>query len=208
MRVRFWLVGALAATAVAGCSGAPHPGSSASAPEVSLTAPTVSAAEASGASSAERSSSRPPSTERKGTAPSLPTGAQKRSADGAFSFANFFVAALSWSTAASDPTPLRQNSTDSCGACRKDIDALQQAQQSGLTFEGGQIRLRAIEAVPNRSRVKANYAFEVTADEEPIIATGPFAAPSTVAAGWTNRRVVMYVTWQNGRWKVAEIGLP
>jgi hypothetical protein len=77
-----------------------------------------------------------------------------------------------------------------------------------VALRGGSIRLLSLSAVPNRSRVHAEYAFEVSADEAPVIAFSPSAAPSTVAPGWTKRKIVLYVRWSEGRWKIAEIGLP
>jgi Family of unknown function (DUF6318) len=113
--------------------------------------------------------------------PTLPAAAQQDSQVGALNFGGYFVRALDWSLATTDPYLIKQFSAPSCETCASYIDGLSKLAASGGHLTGGRATLRSVGIVQGKL-VKADYVVQVSYDQQPEVIYEAGAVPSTPPA--------------------------
>jgi hypothetical protein len=135
--------------------------------------------------------------------PVLDPIAKEHSALGAHEFAVFYIKALDWSKATTDPYLLRQISAPSCAACRTDIDNISKLEADGDYIKSGRLAINSTETVKGNGAVKADYTVKFGLKQEPVVVVNPTATATQVRTETTFVSYV-YVSWEQGRWLVIE----
>ncbi len=216
VRVRFWMVGALAAVAVGGCSGASHPGSgSTSASDVNVAASTASAPAASVSSSIGPypSNSVAASSETRASwgqaPPSLPVAARTHTTNGALIFARFYINALDWTAKTSNPSLLRKITSTKCVPCRSNILALEKLGRRAGHLAGGRLELKGLRLVGGGANlaVVADEVVQVTADQTATFEVSDDNRTQEVAPAADHFRDLLYLDWYpHDGWRVIDVG--
>jgi hypothetical protein len=135
--------------------------------------------------------------------PVLDPIAKEHSRIGAHEFAVYYIRALDWSKATTDPYLLRQISAPSCAACRTDIDNLSKLEADGGHIKSGRLAINSTETVTGTGAVKADYTVKFDLKQEPVVVVSPTATTTQVRTE-TNFVSYVYVSWDQGRWLVIE----
>lgn len=136
--------------------------------------------------------------------PVEPADAYRDTYSGAFAIGTYFVSALSWSYATTDPYLLQQISSPECGACARFIQRLSTLRRDGGHIEGSRFSLLAIRHVTGHFPIAADYVFEIKLTQAPGRVISPSGSPqviSTVPISDTSR---VYVSWSGTSWHVVE----
>src|SRR6476661_7031958 len=75
--------------------------------------------------------------------PAMPAAARQHTQEGALAFAGYFIRALDWGIATTDPTSLEAMSAPDCKACHSYITELNKLRAEGGSIQGGRITLRS-----------------------------------------------------------------
>jgi hypothetical protein len=134
--------------------------------------------------------------------------ARQDDASGALAFGAYFVAALDWSLATTDPYLLEKFSAPNCKTCRFYIDGLNRLRASGGYLTGGRTELQNI-AMVNGALVPADFVVQVTYGQEiEVIYASHGALPSYPPRPGNPAINRLYLTWINGTWQLEEIAGP
>ena len=136
--------------------------------------------------------------------PVLAAAAKTHTAAGAKSFATYFVQAVDWGLATTDPYLISAISAPSCRACAGYIQGLTAMRARGDSVHGARIQVVSATALRGTLPVKADYGVELVIREDaPAAASTGSAAPSTdTRANQDYARV--YLDWTAGGWQVVE----
>jgi hypothetical protein len=118
---------------------------------------------------------------------------------GAIAIAAFYIKALDWSYATSDPYLLKIISAPSCVTCNKIIDGLTALQAEGGHVVGDRVRLDSAILQFFHGRIKADYIVKVETTQEPGAIAHPTA--TTDRNGRSEVTSYIYVSWIGG-WKI------
>lgn len=136
--------------------------------------------------------------------PVLAAAARTHTAAGAKSFATYFVQAVDWGLATTDPYLISAISAPSCHACAGYIQGLTAMRARGDSVHGARIQVVSATVMRGTLPVKADYGVELVIREDaPGPASTGSAAPSTdTSANQDYARV--YLDWTAGGWQVVE----
>jgi hypothetical protein len=161
-----------------------------------------------------RSSSRPtPSTGPLRTGPNVHPGekppvldplGKQHTPGGALVFAGYFVRALDWSIATTDPYLLRTISASTCPPCRRFISSFERLSRVGGHVRGGRIVLKSASLVAGTGDVAADAIVKVALTQEPIVTIVPSAAPSTDNPVAETSTSFVFLSWLASHWIVDE----
>ena len=136
--------------------------------------------------------------------PKLAAAAKTHTAAGAKSFATYFLQAVDWGLATTDPYLISAISAPSCRACAGYIQSLTAMRARGDTIRGARIQVVSAAVMRGSLPVQAEYGVQLVIREEASVAasTGS-AAPSTDSrANQDYARV--YLDWTAAGWQVVE----
>jgi hypothetical protein len=136
--------------------------------------------------------------------PVLDAIAKEHSSTGALEFAVYYVKALDWSLATTDPYLLKQVSAASCKTCEGYIEALSELAAQGGMVQGGRIRLRSWRLLDGAGDVTADYIVDVTYTQAPLTRVFPTASPSKDSTAPTTYHSHLFVSWTGTSWRMIE----
>jgi hypothetical protein len=136
--------------------------------------------------------------------PILDAIAKEHSSTGALEFAVYYIKALDWSLATTDPYLLKQISAATCKACEGYVKALSELAAQGGTVQGGRIRFRSSRLFDGAGDVVADYIVEVAYTQAPLTRVFPTASPSKDSIKPTAYRSRIFVSWTGTGWRIAE----
>jgi hypothetical protein len=136
--------------------------------------------------------------------PVLAAAAKTHTAAGAVSFATYFVQAVDWGLATTDPYLISPISAPSCRACAGYIQSLTAMRAQGDSVRGARIQVVSGALLRGSLPVNAEYGVQVVIREEaPVAASAGSAAPSTDSRANQDYAGV-YLDWTAGGWQVVE----
>lgn len=133
--------------------------------------------------------------------PTLPPFGKTHDSGGAVTFAQFYVTALDWSYATSDPYLLKQVSAPSCVECNKVIDGLTKLNAEGGHIQGSRITINSIGMFDGTGNLKADYIVKTvtTQDAGAIVHAN---GTTTDRSGRHRTTTYVYLSWISGGWKI------
>lgn len=137
------------------------------------------------------------------TPPVLDKFAKQHSSAGALAFATYFIKALDWSLATTDPYLLKQISAPSCQACQRYMEQIESNRKTQTSFLGGRITINSVQLDFGSSSVKADYIVKFSLDQRAEVVHRPGLTASTVPAS-RNLTSYVFVSWIGGDWHVVE----
>jgi hypothetical protein len=140
--------------------------------------------------------------------PVLDAEAKQHTATGALTLAEYFVQALDWSAATTDPYLLKQISASTCEACQLDITQLEALAADGAHVRGGRTRIVSDRLVTGDFTIKSDYVVEIVTHDDAIVIVRPTASPSTSVPGVERDKSLVFVSWLGGRWQIVGEGAP
>jgi hypothetical protein len=134
----------------------------------------------------------------------VPAAGAEHSAKGAEGFVRQWISAANDAFAGGNTVRWRALSLPSCKSCEKRAAAVEKTYKLGGRIEGGQLTVRDVAATPIRVGERTVVLAKVTASRE----THLDESGKTVSdhAG-SSLRLVFYLNWADGEWRVAEIQL-
>ena len=136
--------------------------------------------------------------------PILTAVAKTHTAAGAKSFATYFVQAVDWGLATTDPYLISAVSAPSCRACAGYVQSLSAMRARGDSVRGARIEVVSATVMRGTLPVKAEYGVELVIREEaPVAASAGSAAPSAASRADQDYARV-YLDWTAGGWRVVE----
>jgi hypothetical protein len=136
--------------------------------------------------------------------PVLDAIAKEHSRTGALEFAVYYVKALDWSLATTDPYLLKQISAPSCKTCEGYIKAVGDLAAQGGNVRGGRIEFRSSQMFVGSGDVKADYIVQVSYVQAPLVRVFPTAAPSKDSTKPVTYRSHVFVSWLGTGWRIVE----
>ena len=132
--------------------------------------------------------------------PQLGPFEKQHTSAGAISFAGFYIKALDWSFATSDPYLLKEVGAATCEYCEKAIAGLEKVQAGGGHITGSRIRLDSSELQSFKGKIKADFIVKVASTQQAGAIVYPTA--TTDKTGLSHDVSFVYVSWVDRGWKV------
>jgi hypothetical protein len=134
----------------------------------------------------------------------LAPAAKTHTAAGAKAFATYFVQAVDWGLATTDPYLISAISAPSCRACAGYIQSLTAMRARGDSLRGARIQVVSATVMRGTLPVQAEYGVELVIREgAPAAASAASAAPSTDSRPNQDYARV-YLNWTANGWQVIE----
>jgi hypothetical protein len=188
----------LVAAACGGSAAQPPPTSSlASGPVSSATAtPAVSPTSPATSGPNVRPGERPPA---------MPAAAKQHTQEGALAFAGYFIRALDWSIATTDPRSLEAMSAPEWRACHSYITELNRLRAEGGRIQGGRITLRSASADPSARDRPSEYQIAVKYVQDPDYVIRPSSLPSPDGTASKTYSSLVLLRWIATGWETVEL---
>ena len=135
--------------------------------------------------------------------PVLDAIAKQHSAVGAHEFAVYYIRALDWSTATSDPYMLKSISAPGCTSCQLDIDNLTKLEANGGYLKSGRLRIDSAQTLDSAGDIKADFVIKFALTQEPVVVVQPTATTTQVPKS-KKFASYLYISWLHGGWQVVE----
>ena len=120
------------------------------------------------------------------------------------SFATYFVQAVDWGLATTDPYLISAISAPSCRACAGYIQSLTAMRARGDSVHGARIQILSATVMRGTLPVKADFGVELIIREDaPVAASAGSAAPSPDTRPNQDYARV-YLDWTAGGWQIVE----
>jgi Family of unknown function (DUF6318) len=133
----------------------------------------------------------------------MPDLAKQHTRIGAIAFAEYFMQALDWSLATTDPYLLREVSGPTCGSCADHISAIANLETKCGHVLGGRLSVLSALIVQGQFRIESEFVVEVETKQEAYrIAMANESVQSTAPP--TTDKSLLFVSWVAGRWQVLE----
>jgi hypothetical protein len=131
---------------------------------------------------------------------------RQRTLTGALDFAEYYYKAYDWSLATNDPYLLGQVSSATCTACQRLVSRIADASQRHQVIRGGRIHITSSQVITGAFKIKSDYVVEIKLHQDIYtVQQQGQPTPSPVGRAVDDKSLV-YVTWLDGEWKVAEVG--
>jgi hypothetical protein len=131
--------------------------------------------------------------------PVEPEMAKEHNEEGAFAFAAYFIQALSWSIATTDPYLLNRISAASCAPCKRYVDGLNELRTKGQSQQGGRPSIATVKVATGHFSTDAEHAFEFRLDESAAVI---LPSASRTKTAHKDVRSIVFVSWIDRRWQV------
>lgn len=142
---------------------------------------------------------------RAGERPPAPTAlAATHTAAGARSFATYYVRALDWGIATTDPYLVARLSAPGCRVCQGYVQSLTAMRDKGDSLRGARMQVVSAKVMTGQLPVKADYGVELVVSEQAgvTVPAGSEAPGVTTHLGQDYTRV--YVSWAADGWQVED----
>ena len=186
----------LIAAACGGGGGAAEPPSTSSLASVPVSSATATPAVSPTSGPKVRPGERPPA---------MPAAAKQHTQEGALAFAGYFIRALDWSIATTDPTSLEAMSAPECKACHSYITELNRLRAEGGRIQGGRITLRSASADPSSRDRPSEYQIAVKYVQDPDYVIRPSSLPSPDGTASKTYRSLVLLRWIATAWQTVEL---
>ena len=185
----------------AACGGgaAEHPSTS------SLASGPVSTPTARPAVSPTTPASGGPNVRRGERPPTMPAAAKEHTQEGALAFAGYFIRALDWSIATTDPSLLVPISSPSCAACNSYISRLNSLRRAHGYLQGGRLKLISEKIAIGSFSIRSDYVIVTRTFQEAVLLISPRVKPSHISDA-TQDESRVYVMWARNGWIAVEQG--
>ena len=201
--MRIGVTGLLAVVTLvaAACGGgaAEHPSTS------SIASGPVSTPTARPAVSPTSPASSGPNVRRGERPPTMPAAAKEHTQEGALAFAGYFIRALDWSIATTDPSLLVPISSPSCAACNSYISRLNSLRRAHGYLQGGRLKLISEKIAIGSFSIRSDYVIVTRTFQEAVLLISPRVKPSHISDA-TQDESRVYVMWARNGWIAVEQG--
>jgi len=137
--------------------------------------------------------------------PAMPAAAKQHTQEGALAFAGFFIRALDWSIATTDPSILVPISSPSCAACSSYISRLNSLRRARGYLQGGRLKLISEKIATGSSSIRSDYVIVTRTYQEAVLLISPRVKPSHISDAIQDESRV-YVVWARNGWIAVEQG--
>jgi Family of unknown function (DUF6318) len=201
MRIGVTGLVAVVTLVAAACGGgaAEHPSTS------SLASGPVSTPTARPAVSPTTPASSGPNVRRGERPPTMPAAAKEHTQEGALAFAGYFIRALDWSIATTDPSLLVPISSPSCAACNSYISRLNSLRRAHGYLQGGRLKLISEKIAIGSFSIRSDYVIVTRTFQEAVLLISPTVKPSHISDA-TQDESRVYVMWARNGWIAVEQG--
>jgi hypothetical protein len=134
----------------------------------------------------------------------LPAVAKTHTATGAKSFATYFVQAVDWGIATTDPSLIAAVSAPSCRACSGYVQSLTAMRAEGDSIRGARIQVLSAGVMRGTLPVKADYGVELIIREDTGVTVSPGSAAPTTNGQPSQDYARVYIDWTTDGWQVIE----
>jgi hypothetical protein len=131
--------------------------------------------------------------------PTMPAAAKQHTQEGALAFAGYFIRALDWSIATTDPSLLVQISDPACVACANYVKEIRDVRAQGGYIRGGRISLSAAEINQSVSKSGVDYIIIISTVQEPDSIIGKSHSPMSQETSTERLKSNLLLTWR-GSW--------
>ena len=137
--------------------------------------------------------------------PAMPAAAKQHTQEGALAFAGYFIRALDWSIATTDPTSLEAMSAPGCKACHSYITELNKLRAEGGRIQGGRMTLSSASADPSPRDRPSEYQIAVKYVQDPDYVIRPSSLPSPDGTASKTYRSLVLLRWIATAWQTVEL---
>ena len=135
--------------------------------------------------------------------PVMNTLAKEHSRLGAVAFAVYFIKALDWSKATSDPYLLQSISSSACVSCKTDINNLIALRAKRGYLRSGRLKIDSSQILQDHADIRADYTIKFVLTQAPVVVVTPAATTTQIPTAKTFASYV-YVSWIGHRWLTVE----
>jgi hypothetical protein len=137
--------------------------------------------------------------------PAMPAAAKQHTQEGALAFAGYFIRALDWSIATTDPSILVPISSPSCAACSSYISRLDSLRRAHGYLQGGRLKLISEKIATGSFSIRSDYVIVTRTYQEAVLVISPRVKPSHISDA-TQDESRVYVGWAHSGWIAVEQG--
>jgi len=137
--------------------------------------------------------------------PAMPAAAKQHTQEGALAFAGYFIRALDWSIATTDPSILVPISSPSCAACSSYISRLNSLRRAHGYLQGGRLKLISEKIATGSFSIRSDYVIVTRTYQEAVLVISPRVKPSHISDA-TQDESRVYVMWARNGWIAVEQG--
>ena len=137
--------------------------------------------------------------------PAMPAAAKQHTQEGALAFAGYFIRALDWSIATTDPSSLVPISSPSCAACSSYISRLNSLRRAHGYLQGGRLKLISENIATGPFSIRSDYVIVTRTYQEAVLLISPRVKPSHISDAIQDESRV-YVVWTHNGWIAVEQG--
>jgi len=137
--------------------------------------------------------------------PAMPAAAKQHTQEGALAFAGYFIRALDWSIATTDPSLLVPISSPSCAACNSYISRLNSLRRARGYLQGGRLKLISEKIATGSFSIRSDYVIVTRTYQEAVLLISPRVKPSHISDAIQDESRV-YVVWARNGWIAVEQG--
>ena len=137
--------------------------------------------------------------------PAMPAAAKQHTQEGALAFAGYFIRALDWSIATTDPSILVPISSPSCAACNSYISRLNSLRRAHGYLQGGRLKLISENIATGPFSIRSDYVIVTRTYQEAVLLISPRVKPSHISDAIQDESRV-YVVWTHNGWIAVEQG--
>ena len=185
----------------AACNG----GAAKSSPTSSATSVPVSSPTAKPSSSPAGPATTGPNVRPGERPPIMPSAAKQHTQEGALAFAGYFIRALDWSIATTDPRPLVPISDPTCVACSNYVKEIREVRAQGGYIRGGRISLSAAEINQSVSKTGVEYIITINTVQQPDSIIGRSRSPSSQETSTERLKSNLLLAWRRGSWTASGV---
>ena len=146
-----------------------------------------------------------PNVRRGERPPTMPAAAKEHTQEGALAFAGYFIRALDWSIATTDPSLLVPISSPSCAACNSYISRLNSLRRAHGYLQGGRLKLISEKIAIGSFSIRSDYVIVTRTFQEAVLLISPRVKPSHISDA-TQDESRVYVMWARNGWIAVEQG--
>ena len=137
--------------------------------------------------------------------PTMPATAKEHTQEGALAFAGYFIRALDWSFATTNPALLVPVSSPSCVACNSYISRLNTLRRAHGFLQGGRLKLISERVATGSFSIRSDYVIITRTSQEAVSLISLSAKPSHISDA-TEDESRLYIAWAPSGWTAVEQG--
>ena len=135
--------------------------------------------------------------------PAMPAAAKQHTQEGALAFAGYFIRALDWSIATTNPKLLIPISDPACLACGSYVEEIRDLRVHGGYVRGGRISLSAAEINQSVSKTGVEYVITISTVQQPDSIIGKSKSPLSQETSTQRLKSNLLLVWRQGSWVVS-----